>query len=212
MSALQFFCYHRDREGSTPLRAELTEEHWSYMDRFVLIARGPTFLDDDTLTGSVHVVELPDVTAARAFVFDEPSYQAGAYRDVLLRRTVWRALDSSATGGDLAIGFLDRPEPYTGLPTVGADLAGFGPLLSDDGATAPRCGRPGPDRGGGAGRPGPVPRRRGAPLDAWRPSLEATSYQLVAPRAPFLLSEMCRWSRCRRVLEHFLRVSQLDER
>ena len=131
---MQFFCYHRDRVGSTPLRASLTEEHWSYMDRFELIARGPTFLDDDTLTGSVHVVELPDVAAARAFVFDEPSYQAGAYRDVLLRRTVWQVLDSSVTGGYLAIGFLDRPEPYTGLPTVRADLAGFGPLLSDDGA------------------------------------------------------------------------------
>lgn len=130
---MQFFCYHRDREGSTPLRADLTEEHWSYMDRFELIARGPTFLEDDTLTGSVHVVELPDVATARAFVFDEPSYRAGAYRDVLLRRTVWQPLDPSVTGGYLAIGFLDRPEAYAGLRVPRTDLAGFGPLLSDDG-------------------------------------------------------------------------------
>ncbi|WP_243056451.1 YciI family protein [Nocardioides sp. SR21] len=129
---MQFFCYHRDRSGSTPLRAAMVEEHWSYMDRFELIARGPTFLDDDTLTGSVHVVEVPDVAAARAFVFDEPSYQAGAYRDVLLRRTSWQSLDPSVTGGYLAIGFLDRPEPYDDLPAPRADLAGFGPLLSDD--------------------------------------------------------------------------------
>ena len=99
---MQFFCYPRDRVGSTPLRASLTEEHWSYMDRFELIARGPTFLDDDTLTGSVHVVELPDVAAARAFVLDEPSYQAGAYRDVLLRRTAWQTLDSSVTASAAA--------------------------------------------------------------------------------------------------------------
>jgi uncharacterized protein YciI len=131
---MQFFCYHRDRDGSTQLRASLTEQHWSYMDRFELIARGPTFLDDDTVTGSVHVVELPDVAAARAFVFDEPSYQAGAYRDVLLRRTLWQSLDASVTGGYLAIGFLDRPAPYDGLAVQSADLAGFGPLLSDDGA------------------------------------------------------------------------------
>src|SRR6478735_11851157 len=103
------------------------------MDRFELIARGPTFLDDDTLTGSVHVVELPDVTTARAFVFDEPSYQAGAYRDVLLRRTQWQSLDASVADGYLGIGFLDRPAPYDGFAVPRADLAGFGPLLSDDG-------------------------------------------------------------------------------
>ena len=51
-----------------------------------MTARGPTFLDDETLTGSVHVLDLPDPVAARAFAFEEPCYQAGAYRDVLLRR------------------------------------------------------------------------------------------------------------------------------
>ncbi len=64
---MEFFAYHRDRAGSTPLRAELTEEHWSYMDRYELVARGPAFIDDDTLTGSVHV-DVPDAAAARAFL------------------------------------------------------------------------------------------------------------------------------------------------
>ena len=88
---MEFFCYHRDRPGSVPLRHELLEAHWSYMDRYEkeLIARGPTFADDDeTPTGSVHMVDLPDPAAARAFAFDEPGYQAGVYRDVMLRR--WR--------------------------------------------------------------------------------------------------------------------------
>jgi len=31
---MEFFCYHRDRPGSTPLRNEMVEQHWSYMDRF----------------------------------------------------------------------------------------------------------------------------------------------------------------------------------
>ncbi|HLL68568.1 MAG TPA: YciI family protein [Micromonosporaceae bacterium] len=43
-----------------------------------LIARGPTLAaDDDTPTGSLHIVELPNAAAARAFAFDEPNYQAG---------------------------------------------------------------------------------------------------------------------------------------
>ena len=86
---VDFFCYHRDRPGSLTLREELLEEHWSYMDRYQadMIARGPT-LAGDTPTGSVHIVGLPDPAAARAFAFDEPNYQAGVYRDVLLRR--WR--------------------------------------------------------------------------------------------------------------------------
>ncbi|WP_327435375.1 YciI family protein [Streptomyces sp. NBC_01236] len=88
---MEFFCYHRDRPGSVALRDKLVEEHWSYMDRYAaeMIARGPTFGGDgETPTGSVHIVGLPDPAAARAFAFDEPNYQAGVYRDVLLRR--WR--------------------------------------------------------------------------------------------------------------------------
>src|SRR5436309_7519006 len=40
---MEFFCYHRDRPGSTALRHELLEEHWSYMDGYAaeMIARGP---------------------------------------------------------------------------------------------------------------------------------------------------------------------------
>jgi uncharacterized protein YciI len=90
---MEFFCYHRDRRGSSALRNELLQEHWSYMDRYAagMIARGPTFADHDgTPTGSVHIVDMPDAAAARTFAFDEPNYQAGAYRDVQLRR--WRNL------------------------------------------------------------------------------------------------------------------------
>ena len=73
------------------LREELLAEHWSYMDRYQaeMIARGLTLTSDGgTATGSVHILGLPDPAAARAFAFDEPNYQAGVYRDVLLRR--WR--------------------------------------------------------------------------------------------------------------------------
>ena len=92
-AGVEFFCYHRDRPGSMALREELLEEHWSCMDRYQaeMIARGPALAGDGgTAAGSVHILGLPGPAAARAFAFDEPGYQAGAYRDVLLRR--WRNL------------------------------------------------------------------------------------------------------------------------
>ncbi|MFE1838791.1 YciI family protein [Streptomyces sviceus] len=143
---MEFFCYHRDRPGSQPLREELTEAHWSYMDRFAdeLIARGPTFgADGETPTGSVHIVDLPDPAAARAFAFDEPNYQAGAYRDVLLRR--WRNLlgrtmwdfPGGRTGDDryLVLGLGTGEAVDLAVPRERDDLIAYGPLLSDD-ATA----------------------------------------------------------------------------
>ncbi|MEU0406324.1 YciI family protein [Streptomyces griseorubiginosus] len=143
---MEFFCYHRDRPGSLPLRDELTEAHWSYMDGYEaeLIARGPTFTTDgETLTGSVHIVDLPDPAAARAFAFEEPNYQAGAYRDVLLRR--WRNLlgrtmwdfPGGRTGDDryLVLGLGSGEAADLAVPPNEDDLIAYGPLLSDD-ATA----------------------------------------------------------------------------
>jgi len=143
---MEFFCYHRDRPGSVALRDELLGEHWSYMDRFAaqLIARGPTFADDgETPTGSVHIVDLPDPAAARAFAFDEPNHQAGVYRDVLLRR--WRNLlgrtmwdfPGGRTGGDryLVLGLGSGPAADLDVPSDRDGLVAYGPLLSDDAAT-----------------------------------------------------------------------------
>jgi len=142
---MEFFCYHRDRAGSGALRHELLEAHWSYMDGYVreLIARGPTLADDlDTATGSVHIVDLPDAAAARAFAFDEPNYQAGVYRDVLVRRwrnllgrTMWE-FPGGRTGGNryLVIG-LGAGQAADPTPPGTEELIAYGPLLADDGAT-----------------------------------------------------------------------------
>jgi uncharacterized protein YciI len=142
---MEFFCYHRDRPGSGALRDQLLEQHWSYMDRFTaeMIARGPTLADDgDTATGSVHIVDLAGPAAARAFAFDEPNYQAGVYRDVLLRRwrntlgrTMWE-FPGGRTGGNryLVLGLGTGPDADLALPSGGDGLVAYGPLLSDDGA------------------------------------------------------------------------------
>ncbi|MBW5420082.1 hypothetical protein GKQ77_00590 [Streptomyces sp. BG9H] len=143
---MEFFCYHRDRPGSLALREELGEKHWSYMDRYAkeLIARGPTLADDgETPTGSVHIVDLPDPAAARAFAFDEPNYQAGAYRDVLLRRwrnvlgrTMWDFPGGRTDGNRyLVLGLGEGPAADLSLPLDRDDLVAYGPLLSDDGDT-----------------------------------------------------------------------------
>jgi uncharacterized protein len=140
---VEFFCYHRDRPGSVPLRDELLEEHWSYMDRYEaeMIARGPT-LAGDMPTGSVHIVDLPGPAAARAFAFDEPGYQAGVYRDVLLRRwrnmlgrTMWD-FPGGRTGGNryLVLGLGTGPAADLAVPPDRDELVAYGPLLSDDGA------------------------------------------------------------------------------
>jgi uncharacterized protein len=142
LQRMDFFCYHRDRPDSASLREELVEQHWSYMDRYdaELIARGPTFTDDETPTGSVHIVDLPDPAAARVFAFDEPNYQAGAYRDVLLRRfrnllgrTMWE-FPGDRNGGRchlvLGLGAGATEDP---VPSDTDALIAYGSLLSDDG-------------------------------------------------------------------------------
>lgn len=99
-----FFVYGRDRPGSFDLKMSLNEEHWQFMDRYGdrLIARGPTLTDDgEATTGSLHIVGLPDVRAAREFAYEEPYLQAGVFESVLLcafddhlGRTMWDFADA----------------------------------------------------------------------------------------------------------------------
>ena len=143
---MEFFCYHRDRPGSMVLREELLEKHWSYMDRYQaeMIAGGPTLTSDGgTATGSVHILGLPGPAAARAFAFDEPNYQAGVYRDVLLRRwrnrlrrTMWD-FPGGRVGGNryLVLGLGTGQAADLAVPPDSDELIAYGPLLSDDGAT-----------------------------------------------------------------------------
>ena len=143
-SCMEFFCYHRDRPGSMPLRSQMVEQHWAYMDQFAatMIARGPTFTSDGTLTGSVHILDLPDPAAARTFAFEEPGYQAGAYRDVLLRRwhnalgrTMWEFSGGRAGHNRyLVLGFTLEPVAHASEPPRRDELIVCGPLLSDDGS------------------------------------------------------------------------------
>ncbi|MEV4890356.1 YciI family protein [Nonomuraea sp. NPDC055795] len=142
---MEFFCYHRDRSDSGALRDELLEAHWSYMDGYTkeLIARGPTFVrGTETASGSVHIVDLPDAAAARAFAFDEPNYQAGVYRDVVVRRwrnvlgrTMWDFPGGREGGNRYLVLGLGSGQPADLDPSGRDELIAYGPLLSDDGGT-----------------------------------------------------------------------------
>ncbi|WP_431788124.1 hypothetical protein HLK56_10830 [Streptomyces sp. G9] len=82
---MPFYVYAQDQPDVADQLMELSEEHWSYMDRFEdrLILRGPTVSDDgEEHTGSVHVVDLADRAAAERFAREEPFWKAGLYRDL----------------------------------------------------------------------------------------------------------------------------------
>ncbi len=77
------------------------------MDQFAdsMIARGPTLVtdNDQAITGSVHIVDLPDASTADYFAYQDPYYQAGIFDEVLilrwrnsLQRTMW---DFDGDGG-----------------------------------------------------------------------------------------------------------------
>ncbi len=92
---MDFLVYSRAvPEGDFPAytaedEERLNERHWSYMDGYAdrLTARGPTLGPGrDTWTGSLHIVDLPDADAARAFVENEPYQQTGLFAQHSIRR------------------------------------------------------------------------------------------------------------------------------
>ena len=143
---VEFFCYHRDRPGSATLRDELLERHWSYMDRY---AGGDDRPRPDPRRRRRHAHRQrahrrpARSRAARAFAFDEPNYQAGVYRDVLLRRwrnllgrTMWDFPGGRAGGNRyLVLGLGAGQAADLAVPPDRDELIAYGPLLSDDGAT-----------------------------------------------------------------------------
>ena len=141
--------YSRDAVDSAELRDDpaLLEEHWVYMDRFAesMIARGPTLdTDRETATGSLHVLALPSVGAARDFIELEPNNRAGLYEEHLvwrfenlLGRSMWEFSGRPAEPRFLIIGRsqLNRPVSAEILPPELLErLVLYGALSTLDGA------------------------------------------------------------------------------
>ena len=153
---MEYFFYGRDREGPGSLRTETLEAHWSFMDAYAdgMIARGPTLSshEDGVMTGSVHIVDLPDAAAAHVFAYEEPFFKADVFEDVLVRRwsnalgrTMWQfagtgalrflvighgAAEAAVRRGQLR----DRQAKYFAGSGLCEVLIACGPLLANDGS------------------------------------------------------------------------------
>jgi uncharacterized protein YciI len=140
---MEYFVYGRDRVGAGGLKERLGEEHWAFMDRYDdrLIARGPTLTgqdDDAESTGSLHIVELPDLEAAQEFAYEEPYYRAGVFESVLIYRfintsgrTMWEFTDAVDGYGRYlatAMGEVPAPPESKHLIVYGELLDGEAPI------------------------------------------------------------------------------------
>ena len=84
-----YIIYQEDRPGAEALRAAQREAHFAYLERHrdVLVLGGALLADDGvTRTGSVLIVNVPDLSAAEAFSRDEPFRKAGLFSIVKISR------------------------------------------------------------------------------------------------------------------------------
>jgi uncharacterized protein YciI len=139
---MEYFVYGRDRAGTGELKESLTPEHWTFMDGYGdrLIARGPTLTgqdDDAESTGSLHIVDLPNAEAAKAFAYEEPYYRGGAFESVQLYRfnnisgrTMWEFTEAVEGYGRYLVIAMGESVP---APTASQHLIVYGELLTLDG-------------------------------------------------------------------------------
>lgn len=104
---MQYFVRGVDNDDAAEQLELLAEAHWAYMDGYVdsLVARGPTLSPDGVNhTGSIHLLDAPDLEEARRFALDEPYWRAGVYASVTV------SLFHNAMSGTM----WDRPKPPPG--------------------------------------------------------------------------------------------------
>lgn len=88
---IQALFHGLDGPDGAAIRTELRADHESYLENNAnsVIVRGP-LLDDEGENGigSVLLLDIPDMDAARAFMENEPFYRAGCYTNITFHR--WR--------------------------------------------------------------------------------------------------------------------------
>lgn len=154
---VQFFFYCRDRADAAEKRRGLLKRHWAFMETYAgaMVARGPTMSADGMrVTGSMHMVDLPDAAAARVFVHDDPLARGGVFETIVMHRyhnvlgrTMWQFGGDPKNPRFLFIGEARPGTSEEGRALLGAqrdylqdgDRAArvilFGPLLGEDGET-----------------------------------------------------------------------------
>jgi uncharacterized protein YciI len=85
---MQYFTWGINKPGTKEQRTSLIRTHWNFIEKYDknLIARGPVMDEGDlsVVIGSIHIVELPDLNAAKAFAYDEPFAKAGLFKSILV--------------------------------------------------------------------------------------------------------------------------------
>lgn len=78
-----------DKPGALELRLATRERHLAYADGRGVVRAGGAFLDaDGKPEGSLIIIEVEDMAAARAFADNDPYFQAGVFASVEVRP--WR--------------------------------------------------------------------------------------------------------------------------
>jgi uncharacterized protein YciI len=101
-----YIIYQEDRTDGAAVRAANREAHFAYLERHkdIMVLGGALLAEDGTTrTGSVLIVNVPDLAAAEAFSREEPFRKAGLFRAVKIsrmRRGQWNpaAAPKSAEG------------------------------------------------------------------------------------------------------------------
>jgi uncharacterized protein YciI len=88
---IQAMFHGLDQPGTGALRHKFRAAHEAYLDQHasMVMARGPLVADDgERPIGSVLLLDVPDMDAARVFMEQEPFYSGGLYKDINFHR--WR--------------------------------------------------------------------------------------------------------------------------
>jgi uncharacterized protein len=81
--------YARDREGASKIRADTRSAHLDYITETGVVAMaGPLLGDDGGMIGSLVILDVADMTAARDWADNDPYAKAGLFERVEL--TAWK--------------------------------------------------------------------------------------------------------------------------
>jgi hypothetical protein len=84
-----YIIFQEDRPDGAAVRAANREAHFAYLEkhREILVLGGALLAEDGTTrTGSVLIINVPDLAAAEAFSREEPFRKAGLFRAVKISR------------------------------------------------------------------------------------------------------------------------------
>jgi uncharacterized protein YciI len=84
-----YIIYQEDRPGAAALRAAHREAHFAYLEKHkdILVLGGALLAEDGaTRTGSVLIINAPDLAAVETFSRDEPFRKAGLFSTVKISR------------------------------------------------------------------------------------------------------------------------------